>query len=161
MQAMLDNVVQGNVVDAKLSYPTSLEARRAPTWRDLHTVKSIGDVALDLLRDGRRLQLTVKVAASADADDSAAPGPAQLAGASLGEIPPDHPAYGQIDGVLVTGVARGSPAAAGGLRRGDVIVALDGQTVESVEQVTEFQPRGRRLTVDLLRGARELRLTMG
>ena len=124
-------------------------------------VEAERDVALDLLRDGRRLQLTVKVAASADAEDSAAPGPAQLAGASLSEIPADHPAYGQIDGVLVTGVGRGSPAAAGGLRRGDIIVALDGQAIDSVEQVTGFQPRGRRLTVDLLRGARELRLTMG
>ena len=124
-------------------------------------VEAERNVALDLLRDGRRVQLAVKVAATADAGDEASVGPAQLQGASLSEIPPGHPAYGQIDGVLVTGVARGSPAASGGLRRGDIIVGLDGQAVGSVEQLTGFQPQGRRLTVDLLRGARELRLVMG
>jgi serine protease DegQ len=124
-------------------------------------VEADHNVALDLLRDGRRLQLTVKVAAAADAGDQTGGGPAQLGGASLSEIPPNHPAYGQVDGVLVTGVARGSPAANGGLRRGDIIVALDGQAVGSVEEVSAFQPQGRRLTVQLLRGDRELRLVMG
>ena len=45
-----------------------------------------------------------------------------LVGATLDEIPPSHPAYGRIGGVLVTRVARDSAAARAGLRRGDLII---------------------------------------
>ena len=54
---------------------------------------------------------------------------------------PDHPAYGQIDGVLVTGVARGSPAAAAGLRRGDIILGVDGQAVSSLDELAAAAAR--------------------
>jgi serine protease Do len=37
--------------------------------------------------------------------------------------------------VLVVRVAEGSPAQAGGIRRGDLIVAVDGKPVESLESL--------------------------
>ena len=50
----------------------------------------------------------------------------QLPGASVIDLPEDHPAYGQVDGVLVIGGARQRR----GARRpgpGDVILAVDGR----------------------------------
>lgn len=41
-------------------------------------------------------------------------------------------------GVLVTDVEPGSPAAAAGIERGDVIVALDGRTIDRGNPLTEF-----------------------
>jgi len=49
--------------------------------------------------------------------------------------------FGAKDGVLVTSVADGSPASRAGLKAGDVITAINGQSVRSRE--------------DLLRGLRE------
>lgn len=49
---------------------------------------------------------------------------------------PNRPVDIKVDrGVVVFGVARNSPAAKAGMRRGDVIVKLNGQTVNSAEEV--------------------------
>ena len=95
---------------------------------------------LDILRDGRRSQVSVAPALQrpTDAGDVV---PA-LAGATLDEIPRDHPAYGHIGGVLVTRVARGSAAARAGLRRGDLIIGVDGSTVGSLAELRAALPRG-------------------
>ena len=69
-------------------------------------------------------------------------------------------------GVNVLQVANGSPAAAGGLRAGDVIVAMDGQPVtksmDVVEGVKSRQP-GTELALDVLRSGQNERkvLTVG
>jgi serine protease Do len=44
--------------------------------------------------------------------------------------------FGVKQGVLVTAVTSGSPAASAGVRAGDVITAIDGQTVSSAADVT-------------------------
>ena len=53
----------------------------------------------------------------------------------LGSIPD----YGTeaADGVVLAGVAKGSPAALAGLRRGDVIIALANRKISSIEDLTE------------------------
>ncbi len=113
-------------------------------------------VSLELLRDGRRRQLSVKVEPVAAAEPAATVAP-QLAGATLSDLPPGHPAYGRIGGVLVVRVARGSPAAAAGLRRGDLIMGVAGVPVGSVDELNRALPRsGERATLNLLRGDREL-----
>lgn len=60
-----------------------------------------------------------------------------LAGARFGAIPEDHPLAGQVQGVAVIDVARGSPAARAGLRPGDVITAVNRQKVSSVSEFAE------------------------
>jgi S1-C subfamily serine protease len=54
-------------------------------------------------------------------------------GASLGTVP-DYvgPADG-TPGVLLAGVRAGSPAEAAGLRRGDILVGIDGRDVRDIE----------------------------
>jgi C-terminal processing protease CtpA/Prc len=120
-------------------------------------------VRAGLLRDGRRTEVSIAPAAGSAADliDTArlrdqlselaarlplelnqALGPTPRLGATVQELTPDLAAYfGAKDGVLVSAVAAGSAAAAGGLRAGDVITSLDGAAVGS--------------RVDLVRGLRE------
>ena len=62
---------------------------------------------------------------------------------------------GDRRGVLVADVREGSPAAAAGLLVGDIIVALDGQQVESPEDLLDALSGdriGRVITIEILRG---------
>lgn len=54
-----------------------------------------------------------------------------LAGAVITDVAPDHPAYGEVEGVAIAAVAEGSTAARAGLRVGDVITHVDRQPVSS------------------------------
>jgi serine protease Do len=70
------------------------------------------------------------------------------------------------DGVLVTGVASDSPAAAAGLRRGDVIVEVDRQPVKNLsdfERLTRSAKSDTRLTLRVQRdgGALYVAVPMG
>ena len=59
-----------------------------------------------------------------------------VAGAELTELNPSLGRYFGVDeGVLVTEVTAGSPAAEGGVEPGDVIVEVDGEEVTSVRDV--------------------------
>ncbi len=66
------------------------------------------------------------------------------------------------DGVLVVGLAEGaSPARACGLREGDIITALDGQRIDSTEQVQSLlsAAAGEEMTLTVRRGSAALSLT--
>ena len=124
-------------------------------------VEADRSVRLEVLRNGRRSQIAVQVAPLPAGGDSAAP-IERLAGATLGELPPDHPAYGRVSGVLVLRVSRGSPAAAIGLRRGDLILGVDGTPVGSAAELAQaLAPGGGRATLNILRGDRQLALAVG
>jgi putative serine protease PepD len=65
-------------------------------------------------------------------------------------------------GAQVQGVAAGSPAAAAGLRAGDLITALDGSAVEGPSQLVDdlaaLKP-GDKVTLTLTRGSKTINLT--
>ena len=125
-------------------------------------VEADRSVRLEVLRNGRRSQMAVQVAPLPAGDGASAAAIERLAGATLGELPPDHPAYGQITGVLVLRVGRGSPAAALGLRRGDLILGVDGTPVASAAELAQaLAPGGGRATLNVLRGDRQLALPVG
>lgn len=61
-------------------------------------------------------------------------------------------------GVLIMEVAQNSPAARSGLRKGDVILAINGQPVKAsndVQQVVEVSTIGRDLAIEINRAGRK------
>ena len=67
------------------------------------------------------------------------------------------------EGVLVADVSTGSPAAKAGLRRGDVIMSLNGQTVQDPGQlrnIVAMTAPGTRITMQVLRDNKKRELTV-
>jgi serine protease DegQ len=94
-------------------------------------------VSVTTLRDGERSTVTATVAPenSATATAARAADPASvslLAGATITEIPGDHPAYGRVQGVSVSAVAPGSAAARYGLRPGDIITGVNREPIATL-----------------------------
>jgi serine protease Do/serine protease DegQ len=120
---------------------------------------------LAYLRGGERRTARVRVAATDEGEGGAGPtvaagGP--LTGASLATSRgPPRPRRGR--GALVARIARGSPAAALGLRPGDVVLGIDGRAVRSAEEL-QARLRGREdaggLVLNVLRGDTELLLVV-
>lgn len=77
---------------------------------------------------------------------------------------PDRPfTVEDEDGVLIAQVMPNSPAARGGLREGDVIVAIEGQPVNdgaAVQQAVEQSKVGQDLSITLRRSGREQTITV-
>jgi Do/DeqQ family serine protease len=104
-------------------------------------VRAGESVEVTAIRDGERRTTRTTVAADADVRAAAARAadPASvslLAGATIMELPSDHPAYGRVQGVWVSAVAPGSAAARFGLRADDVITGVNRQPVASVADLT-------------------------
>jgi len=98
-------------------------------------------IALGIWRQGKALDLTVTLgragegtqagAPAAAAGDDAAPGGARL-GLALRPLQPDERAQAKLDHGLVVQGAQGAAARAG-LARGDVVLAINGQPVDSID----------------------------
>ncbi len=70
-------------------------------------------------------------------------------------LPENQRVEGRADAVLVVGVTDGSPAAAGGVLVGDLLVAFDGHPVESPQDLMDRlldTPIGHPLSLRVLRG---------
>ncbi|MGI0490612.1 HhoA/HhoB/HtrA family serine endopeptidase [Alkalinema pantanalense CENA528] len=69
----------------------------------------------------------------------------------------------EVNGVIVVKVMPGTPAAKAGIRRGDVITAIDGQPVRSAENLQEMVENsrlGQSLKVEIQRGNQTQQLTV-
>ena len=84
-----------------------------------------------------------------------------LAGATLGAIDDTHPLSGQVQGVEVTDVQRGSYAWEAGLRSGDIIMAVNRQPVAAVPDVARAAERNANaLMLNVQRGDLSLVISM-
>jgi len=97
-------------------------------------------VPVEVVRDGKIRRIDVTVARMADdetADEQAVPSKAKW-GLALRELTPDErTSLTGKEGVMVAGVAPGSPAADAGVHPGDVILRANRAPVRSVEELRE------------------------
>jgi Do/DeqQ family serine protease len=105
-------------------------------------------VEVTSVRGGERRTVRATVAAEADAAAARtrAADPASvslLAGATIMDLPADHPAYGRVQGVWVSAVAAGSAAARYDLRANDVITGVNREPVASLADLTAALNRAR------------------
>jgi serine protease Do len=100
--------------------------------------------------------LAVSVTASANAHQGPNGSPARMLGVGVSEISPsDLSARGLDHGVRIQMVAPGSPAAAAGLKTGDILVEIGGKAVYSLERLQWLVGKasaGESTPVKLLRG---------
>lgn len=110
-------------------------------------------VTLEVLREGRPLEIRVKVEEYSGQRIEAGKLSHRLSGAELGEIEPDHPLAGKVEGVQILKVEPGSPAHRAGLREEDIIVTVNHTPVRSVEEAeTAMAHQGGALLLNVRRG---------
>ena len=119
------------------------------------------DVELQVRREARPLKLRLRIAELYTA--TAIPGEAvpQLAGVRVSNIEPGMPAYGIVEGAIVTRIEANTPGAKTGLRPGDVLYGVNRSRVRSVaELLAALRGNERPLRIFLLRGDTRLTLTL-
>ena len=110
--------------------------RSAAELRNTVGLMQIGQtVTMDILRDGKPEQIKARIEKAKQTKQEAGKINKRLKGAELGNITPDNPQYGSVQGVLVLKVERDSPAWDAGLRKGDVIRSVNRQPVRSVAEL--------------------------
>ncbi len=142
---------------------TALQGRSVRGASDLRNriglTRAGEDVEVTILRNGAERRIRARVdrgpgspqaAASQTDKDGLVP---RLRGATVRDIVPGMPIYGKVQGVVVAEVEPSSPAAARGLRAGDVIVAVNRKPVRNIAEFHEaLRDAGRVAALDVLRG---------
>ncbi len=127
--------------------------------------KSIGlimvgqKITLSVLRDGKTQTITTTVTQPHQTSQQGHVHP-KLSGATFGDIEPDSPYYGKVDGVMIYSVTPGSPAARAGLRSGDIIVSVDKVPVKNLDQFKSRVTTTRPLLLNIQRQGRALFLLL-
>ena len=94
-------------------------------------------VRIGIVRDGRRIEKEAVIGQVRSSSVAGGTSSEKLIGVEFGEIGRDHPGFGRVEGVEVQSVEAGSLAWESGLRRGDIVFALNRRKVRSVEEFVE------------------------
>lgn len=97
-----------------------------------------GSASVTLVRDGRRLQLEAEIGQAGSGQLAGGDASSRLHGATFSNIDPDHPLYGEVDGVEVSAVQAMSRAARYGLRQGDIVLSVNRRAVRNIDELTEL-----------------------
>ncbi|MGE0668893.1 MAG: DegQ family serine endoprotease [Sphingomonadales bacterium] len=118
-------------------------------------------IKLQVLRDGKTMDITLELASRQDASGQQALGD-RFAGMSVTPIPEAHPLAGELRGLYVEGVSRGSKAAEAGIRGGDIIIEVDRRPVETPDDLrrAEAAAAGRPMLLHIVRGSGSLFLAL-
>jgi serine protease Do/serine protease DegQ len=138
----------------------NVNQRQVRTAGDLHNyigLLRVGThVRLTVMRKGQQHMIDARIAKSAPQKKSTAALHDRLKGAVIGSLDEGHPAYGQIEGVIVLKVERGSPAAHAGLRPGDIITAINKKTVHDLDEAFALASQRKSIQLNIQRGRSSL-----
>jgi len=116
-------------------------------------------VKLDIIRDGKAKTLHAKVKKTKTTETNGTVHP-KLAGATFGDIEPDSPLYGRIDGIMVYAIKQGSAAWQAGLRSQDVITSVNQKPVSNLKQFKPLVSNADELLLNIVRGQRAMFLLL-
>ena len=129
--------------------------RNADMLRNNMGLLRIGQsVQMKILRDGKTQTLTATVAEN-DKQKENIKGKklhAHLTGTELQNIQPSSKLYGRIEGVIISAVEEGSPAARTGLRRGDIITSANRKTIKNIDNLQAAITSNKSLLINIRRG---------
>ena len=129
--------------------------RNADSLRNSMGLLRIGQsVNMKILRDNKVLILQAKVAEQDKQKDSISGKKvhAQLNGVELQNIQPSSKLYGRIEGVIISAVENGSPAARTGLRRGDIITSANRKNIKNISELQAAIATNKSLLINIRRG---------
>jgi serine protease Do/serine protease DegQ len=119
------------------------------------------EVELQVRRGGRPLTLRLRIGELFTATEIPGEAVPQLAGVRVSNIEQGMPAYGVIEGAIITRIEPNTPGAKTGLRPGDILYGVNGGRVHSVaELLASLRQAERPLRIFLLRGDSRLTLTI-
>lgn len=95
-------------------------------------------VTFDVVRDGKKLTLSAIVADETEVASTSKLQNPRLAGATFGDIPESHPAFGMIKGVLLYEIEKGSTLWEAGLREGDIITSVNQITIAGLDEFLQL-----------------------
>jgi len=108
--------------------------RNAADLRNRIGLLSVNEEAVfEILRNGEARTIKARVKAQETAAARGKYKNERLSGLSVGELDESHPLYGQLEGVIIADVERGSPAWQAGLRTGDIITSINRQNVTDLQ----------------------------
>lgn len=129
--------------------------RNADMLRNSMGLLRIGQsVQMKVLRDKKVLSLKATVAEQDNSTESIAGKKLHphLSGTKLQNIQPDSKLYGRIEGVIISAVEAGSPAAQTGLRRGDIITSANRKNIKSIKELQKAINSNKSLLINIRRG---------
>ena len=114
-------------------------------------------VNLQVVRDGVKLIIDLKVGAIEEASIEPSSEVPKLKGAAFGPIPQNSPFFGRVKGVYVVSVVADSPAWKSGLRDEDVITSVNRKPVSDPGELMAIAAQGGgSLLLNIIRGDRSL-----
>ena len=146
-------VIVGQVMPGSAAEEAALAAGDVILELNGEAVEGAGDLRhrIGMMRPGTEVELLVvrpdgAMTVTAVLGEASTPPASQdlsssarsLAGAEFGELLPEMPGYGEVEGVLVLSVAEGSPAEQAGLQEEDVVTAVNNQPVKSLDEFYEI-----------------------
>jgi S1-C subfamily serine protease len=141
----------GDVITAINGKPV----KRAWDVRNQIGLSRVGErVKFNILRNGKQMTLDATLAsASVQNPGEAGAVNQRLEGVTVGDIEDDNPYYGQVKGVVVMNVLRGSQPWNAGLRKGDIITSVNRQPVGNLKGFLQLVNRRKgSLLLRIIRG---------
>jgi len=107
--------------------------RNSSDVRNRIGLRRVGEkIEFEILRDGKTHRIKVEIV-SRDGFSTPTAINQKLEGMTVGDIKPDHPVYGKMEGVVIAEVQRATPAWRSGLRAGDVITSINNAPIKNLQ----------------------------